>query len=196
MLLAGAGGGYDVFSGLPMLFWLEKHGVDVSLANLTFTDLGDVDEPWLLPGLKRVDKDSSFGGGYFPEKYLSQWFADRSPDEGKVRSIYCFAKTGVVPLRAAYREVMRLHDIDAVVLVDGGTDSLLRGDEDRLGTPHEDLLSIAAARGLEVDHKMLVSLGFGIDAYHGVCQPQRPEVAAVGGYGGDRLEHVGVAHPV
>ncbi|MEM1183086.1 MAG: DUF1152 domain-containing protein, partial [Acidobacteriota bacterium] len=80
----------------------------------------------------------------------------------------------------------RLHDVDAVVLVDGGTDSLLRGDEDRLGTPHEDMLSIAAVRGLEADHKMLVSVGFGVDAYHGVCHAHVLEsiaaITADGGY--------------
>ncbi|MEO1084517.1 MAG: DUF1152 domain-containing protein [Acidobacteriota bacterium] len=182
VLLAGAGGGFDVFCGLPILFWLEKHGVEVTLANLTFTQLDGVDEPWLLPGTKRVDWSSKGTEAYFPERHLSQWFADRGED----RSIYCFSKTGVIPLRAAYEEIIRRNSIEAVLLVDGGTDSMLRGDEERLGTPHEDMLSIAAVRGLEVAERIIVSIGFGIDAYHGVCHAHVLEsmaaLTASGGY--------------
>ncbi|MCP2167477.1 DUF1152 domain-containing protein [Goodfellowiella coeruleoviolacea] len=60
-------------------------------------------------------------------------------------------------------------DIDAVVLVDGGTDILLRGDESGLGTPEEDMTSLAAVAGLDGIERLVVCLGFGIDAYHGVC---------------------------
>lgn len=40
-------------------------------------------------------------------------------------------------------------EIDAVVLVDGGTDIMLRGDESALGTPVEDVTSMAAVAGLD-----------------------------------------------
>ncbi len=39
--------------------------------------------------------------------------------------------------------------IDCVILVDGGTDSLMRGDEKQLGTPTEDMTSIAAVSMLD-----------------------------------------------
>lgn len=48
--------------------------------------------------------------------------------------------------------------VDTVVLVDGGTDSLMRGDEQALGSPQEDMLSIAgvsALTGIDDDHKLL-----------------------------------------
>jgi hypothetical protein len=46
----------------------------------------------------------------------------------------------------------------------------MRGDEIDLATPEEDAASIAAAMNLEqVPTKLLVSLGFGVDTYHGVC---------------------------
>jgi hypothetical protein len=58
------------------------------------------------------------------------------------------------------------HLISSIVLVDGGTDSLMRGDEYNLGSPHEDMSSIGAVDMLkEVQHKYLVCLGFGIDRY-------------------------------
>jgi hypothetical protein len=55
-----------------------------------------------------------------------------------------------------------------VVLVDGGTDILLRGDESNLGTPVEDITSLAAVAGLDVAVKLVTCLGFGIDAHDGV----------------------------
>ena len=72
-------------------------------------------------------------------------------------------------MHKAYQRLVEELELDAVVLVDGGTDSLMRGDEDGLGTPNEDLTSIAAVNGLEVETKLLVCLGFGVDAFHGVC---------------------------
>ena len=68
--------------------------------------------------------------------------------------------------------------IDTVVLVDGGTDSLMRGDECGLGTPEEDIASIAAVDALEVPRKVLACVGFGIDAYHGVCHARVLEAVA------------------
>lgn len=87
--------------------------------------------------------------------------------------MYAFPQTGVRPLRAAYRALIDLHGIDAVVLVDGGTDILLRGDETGLGTPEEDLTSVAAPAALDgVPHRLVVSVGFGVDAHHGVNHVQ------------------------
>ncbi|MFI5912612.1 DUF1152 domain-containing protein [Dactylosporangium sp. NPDC051541] len=71
-------------------------------------------------------------------------------------------------------------------MVDGGTDILLRGDESDLGTPVEDMTSVAAVHGLDVPTKLVVSLGFGIDAHDGVNHVQVLENLAAldraGGY--------------
>jgi hypothetical protein len=102
--------------------------------------------------------------------------------------VYAFEKMGVQPLRAAYRRLLQRHAIDAVVLVDGGTDILMRGDEAGLGTPAEDITSLAAVAGLPCPIRLVVCLGFGIDAHHGVCHAQFLEnIAALsqtGGYHG------------
>ncbi len=45
----------------------------------------------------------------------------------------------------------------------------MRGDEPGLGTPEEDIASIAAVHQLALDAKLLVCLGFGVDTFHGVC---------------------------
>ena len=82
--------------------------------------------------------------------------------------MYAFHKAGVIPIRQAYEALCSRLGIDTIILIDGGTDSLMRGDEAGLGTPAEDMVSIAAVSALAIDRAFLVCLGFGIDAYHGV----------------------------
>lgn len=174
ILLAGAGGGYDIFCGLPLYFSLRSQGKKAYLANLSFSVL----PPWeerLSPCLLKVTADTPALRDYFPEKYLCQWFRER---EGEEIPIYCFDRSGVKPLLAAYQTLVELLAVDTVILVDGGTDSLMRGDEVGLGTPHEDIASIAAVNELEVARKMLVCLGFGVDSYHGVCHAHFLEAIA------------------
>lgn len=171
VLLAGAGGGFDVYSAVPLYVTLRGAGVDVTLANLSFTYLDATPAPRVHGACFAVtpDCDDGVSGSiYFPELHLAAWLAERGDDS----TVYAFEKTGVRPLTDAYRWLARRLDVDAVVLVDGGTDSLLRGDESGLGTPAEDASSIIAAAALDVDIKILVSVGFGIDTYHGVCHAE------------------------
>lgn len=52
VLIAGAGGGFDVYAGLPPALALHGRGVGVHLANLSFTRLEAVDlDAWLEPGV-------------------------------------------------------------------------------------------------------------------------------------------------
>ncbi len=82
------------------------------------------------------------------------------------------------PTAEAYRFLTDYLHPDAVVLVDGGTDSLMRGDEAGLGTPQEDVASIAAVEQLAGVRKLLVCIGFGVDTFHGVCHAQFLEAAS------------------
>lgn len=163
ILIAGCGGGFDVFAGLPIGVYLTARDKSVVYANLSFTNLpdsgGEQIDPttWLInTGAKELP--------YFPEKYLAEWLAERSI----AAPVYAFVKTGVRPLSAAYRELIRRHEIDLVVLVDGGTDSVIFGDEPGLGTVTEDALSIVAACQAAGEMVLLAAIGFGIDHFHGV----------------------------
>jgi hypothetical protein len=170
-----------VFAGLPLAFALREAGKDVTLANLTFTYLGGTDAEFLAPGLAKVTAATEGEATYFPERYLCEWFASK----GWSQQLYCFEKVGVAPLRAAYAQLVALHEIDAIVVIDGGTDILMRGDEAGLGTPAEDMASLAAVWGLDVPTRIVSCLGFGIDAFHGVCHAQFLEnVAALDAAGG------------
>lgn len=174
ILLAGAGGGFDIFSGLPLYFGLRDIGKQVHLANLSFSPLFSANGRRLSPALMEVTADTQGRSDYFPEKYLAQWFLA----QGERVPIYCFERTGVVPLLAAYQTLVDLLRVDTIILMDGGTDSLMRGDEPGLGTPEEDIASIAAVHQLPLATKLLVCLGFGVDTFHGVCHAYFLEAVA------------------
>ncbi len=164
ILIAGAGGGFDVFCGLPLYFGLQNAGKEVHLANLSFSFLPPIGER-ISPAMMTVDADSPAYIKYFPEFYLSEWFRKTLNQEIPIHS---FERTGVVPLLHNYEALFEKFSLDTIILVDGGTDSLMRGDEDGLGTPKEDIASIAAVHQLDIPHKILACLGFGVDYFHGV----------------------------
>jgi hypothetical protein len=166
ILVAGAGGGFDVYAGLPLALALTGLGKTVHLANLSFSalDLIDIDD-WCAPNLAAITPATRGHERYFPERTLARWL----DSQGLPSTVHAFPRTGVRPLKTAYEELVRRLGIDAIVLVDGGTDILMRGDEAGIGTPEEDMTSLVAVAGIDVPLRLVVSLGFGIDAYHGVC---------------------------
>ncbi len=174
ILLAGAGGGFDIFSGLPLYFGLRGMGKAVHLANLSFSRLYASNGKRLGTALVEITAQTAGFERYFPELHLARWLAA----QGEPSSIYGIDREGVKPVSAAYRTLNELLKPDAVILIDGGTDSLMRGDEAGLGTPEEDIASIAAVNALDVPTKLLVCLGFGVDTYHGVCHAQFLEAVA------------------
>jgi hypothetical protein len=182
ILIAGAGGGFDVYAGLPLAIALRNAGKQVFLANLTFTYLGATNVDYLAPHLAVVTPATGGDAHYFPERRLAEWLADH----GQPSTVYAFEKVGVRPLRAAYARLVQEHAVQAIVLVDGGTDILMRGDEAGLGTPEEDMTSLGAVFGLRGVDSFVVSIGFGVDTFHGVCHAHVLEnIAAIerdGGY--------------
>lgn len=174
ILLAGAGGGYDIFCGLPLYHVLRAQGKTVHLANLSFSPLSSADAKWHPPHLLEVTPETQAHASYFPELHLVRWLRGQNIEA----SVFCFPNEGVAPLRANYRALCEKLKPDALVLIDGGTDSLMRGDETGLGTPIEDCASLYAAQELEIATKLLVCVGFGVDAFHGVCHAQFLEAVA------------------
>ena len=175
ILIAGAGGGFDVFCGLPLYFWLRNAGKTVHLANLSFTELGFCDGERPVPSMLRVLANTGGSRHYFPEVHLASWLAGRFGET----PIYAIERSGVQPVVSAYQWLARELAPDTLILVDGGTDSLMRGDEAGLGTPQEDMASLFAANAVSgLARKFLVCLGFGIDTFHGVCHAHFLENAA------------------
>jgi hypothetical protein len=163
VLVAGCGGGFDVYAGIPIATYLLERGCSIVFANLSFSNLWDCGGARIDANTWLIDT-SSKELPYFPEKWLAEWLSRRC----YAAPVYGFAKTGVQPLRAAYSVLLERHPVDLVILVDGGTDSLIFGDEPGLGTVVEDSVSIIAASRAAGDRTLLAALGFGIDHFHGV----------------------------
>ncbi|SRR5260221_1421193 len=162
LLIAGMGGGFDIFCGLPIYFELRKRGQTVHLANFSFTSLSDLSDPVKLSdSLFKVDADQKSTLPYFPELYLTQWFREK---HGEEVPIWCFEKTGVRPLLDGYRELIEHLSIDGILLIDGGVDSLMQGNEAQTGTLIEDSISLAAVEQLkQVPFRFTACIGFGAE---------------------------------
>ncbi len=165
ILIAGAGGGFDVFIGLPLYYTLRTMGKTVHLANYSFSDLTvstfvsscEVLIPDMLGGVygpvnRRVPA--------FAEGYLAEWFHET---QGEDVRIWMLPNSGGIPLAEAYRTLTAHLKPDALILVDGGIDSLMRGDEERPGTLIEDSISLAAVEMLDIPLKILACLGMGTE---------------------------------
>ncbi len=153
------------------------------LASLNFSVPGPDWGRELREGLVEIHTPDPVPPKIGAETCLALWLASR----GEAAPVYCFGAAGVQTLLDHYRFLQAHLELDALVLVDGGTDSLLRGDEPGLGSPGEDVASLAAAHLLELDTKMLVCLGFGLDVHHHVCHAYVLEAAAQLTAGGDFL---------
>ena len=162
LLIAGMGGGFDVFCGLPIYFELKKHGVNAHLANFSFSDIENVDfGTRLTKTLVGVTPKAGRLFPYFPEFHLANWFKEKRNDDV---TIWCFHKTGALPLTENYKILAEHLALDGILLVDGGVDSLIRGDEAELGTAIEDLTSLYAVNQLsDIKNRWLACIGFGAE---------------------------------
>lgn len=185
ILLAGCGGGYDIFGAVPFVRALDEPGRGVHLASLSFTYLNGLAgavQNNACPNLYEVSGEAATERAYCPEAWLSKWLEQQS---GRRVPIWCFDKTGVRPLLAAYEHLVARLQIDCIVLIDGGIDSLLRGDEVSLGTPAEDLVSLAAVHQVQGPTKILTCVGLSAEMRDGISHAQVFErIAALGQSGG------------
>lgn len=166
VLISGMGGGFDIFSAIPLYFAAKKLGKNIIIGNLSFTWLNETNAKCVFPfcyEIKSKDEDAS-GRNYFPEKYLKKWFEEQNEEV----PVFAFDRVSAKPLTDCYKFLKNKFNIDTVLLVDGGTDSIMFGDEEALGTPQEDMSSLAAVHDSGIKNKLLASIGFGIDHFHGV----------------------------
>jgi hypothetical protein len=172
VLLAGCGGGYDILGAVPLAVELWERGCQVHFASLSFCYLNGLDgttQDAQVPNLYAVPSSAATAATYCPEAWLARWLGEKL---GRAQPVWGFDKTGVRPLLAAYRRLVEQLALDSIVLVDGGIDALLRGDESCLGTPAEDLASIAAVSQLEGVPSFLACIGFGAELRDGICHAQ------------------------
>jgi hypothetical protein len=162
ILVTGIGGGFDLFCGLPLYFHLRDRGYQVHLANYSFSDIQSfTDGIRLTDTLVGVTADYQRLVVYFPELYLAQWFRTTRQED---IPIWAFHKTGVQPLRTNYQRLIEHLQVDTILLIDGGIDSLARGSEAEPGTFVEDTVSMAALLDLATPTtQILACIGFGAE---------------------------------
>lgn len=162
LLIAGMGGGFDVFCGLPIYFELTKRGQTVHLANFSFSEVASLrDGVRLSPNLVGVVAGQTDRVPYFPEKYLSQWFKDK---QQKDVTIWSFQKSGVRPLLKNYQILVEHLSIDGILLIDGGVDSLIQGDESGMGSLVEDAISLYVVNELtQIPTRVLATVALGAE---------------------------------
>lgn len=146
VLLAGAGGGWDVLGAVPLAYELEGSGCRVVLANY-----------------------SSLVAGFTARLAQAEDVIESAIAQALGKPVYVFGKEGATRLRAGYEEIVQDHGIDTIILVDGGVDSLMRGDEEGPGSILQDALSLLVVNGLSVPCKLLACIGFGTETDEGVC---------------------------
>lgn len=185
VLLAGCGGGYDVLGAVPLAHQLRARGVAVELASFSFSYLNALDAPRdeRHPNLYAVGAGAATEHAYCPEAWLARWLDE---ELGGAHVVWSFEKTGVRPLERAYRALVERLAIDAIILVDGGIDAVLRGDELSLGTPAEDLTSLAAATAVPGLPVALACVGLSAELRDGIAHAQvferMSELARAGAY--------------
>jgi hypothetical protein len=162
ILIVGMGGGFDIFCGLPIYFELKQRGYTPHLASLSFAPLQEYqDGQWLSPTLVGVGPAPAGFRGYHPERFLARWFRE---SQGEAIVLWCFEAAGAHALLQDYRQLVARLKIDAIVLIDGGVDSLTRGDEELCGTILEDYLSLAAVSQLhDVPVRVMACIGMGVE---------------------------------
>lgn len=174
ILIAGAGGGFDIFAGLPLYFTLRDLGKTVHLANYSFTDFTLAEAACQQPMEKLFPKvlQGTRGGvtanlPYLPEPLLADWFRNQRSEEVIV---WMLVGEGAQPATEGYRSLVDHLGIEAIILVDGGVDSIMRGNEAGAGTLLEDSITLTAVSALtDVPVKIQACIGFGTEVEENVC---------------------------
>jgi len=143
------------------------HLANYSLFNLDLVQkLTDAEEliPGRLIGVSGIPDDLS----KLPcaEGGLAKWL---KAEHGAPVTIYLLPNDGGIAIIDAYKTLAARLNPDALLLVDGGVDSLMRGDEEAPGTLIEDGLSLAGVRALPIPVKILACLGMGTEIEEGLA---------------------------
>src|SRR5688500_4917131 len=112
VLIAGAGGGYDIFAGLPLDVGLQNMGKTLHPANLSCAQLYGSTGKRHGEALVEVTHKTEGSLRYFPEVHLARWFHH---ERGEDVSIFGIDRVGARPVATAYRNlVAHLGGVDAV----------------------------------------------------------------------------------
>ena len=137
-LFIGVGGGYDVFGAIPLRLTTKT-------TKALFVSYGP------QKGFKvRESTEEDFPTCTLPF------------------TTYTLGRNGVQDVKEGIQELVDAYDVNTIFAIDGGVDSLMRGDEDGQGTVLEDFIVLSAIDQVEIQHKYLACVGFGAETEEGV----------------------------
>jgi len=168
-------------------------GKNIIFGSYSFGNVADITHRYVVVAYEgqlnevRLVNASSMGSSYYCPEILLCKYLD-SVEKGEEHSVYAYnaRQFTVNELKTLYEYFIETHDIDAIILIDGGTDSLMAGDETGLGDPIEDCVSVTAVSQLDdTIEKILLTVGFGSDRFNDVTDSSSfravAELTAMGG---------------
>jgi len=197
ILVVGCGGGFDFVHGMVLYPELVRLGKKVVIGSNSFGD------PSAIHGAQLVKRFESDERPFVVKatallvhltratvlRWVSALFWTRSTLCAPPHSVYAYyARHYTVPmLTELYQGWITEHQVDAVVLIDGGSDSLMAGDECGLGDPIQDCVSVVTVSELKgVKARILISVGFGCDRFNNVADASSlravAELSKTGGF--------------
>jgi len=89
------------------------------------------------------------------------------------KEVWQINKLGVIPVKKAIQEIVKINEIDLIIMVDGGVDSIMHGDESNPGTILEDTVSLAAIKDFDLQSyghikTILACIGMGTEIEEGL----------------------------
>eukprot|EP01064_Diplonema_japonicum_P038475 TRINITY_DN9352_c0_g1_i1.p1 TRINITY_DN9352_c0_g1~~TRINITY_DN9352_c0_g1_i1.p1 ORF type:complete len:552 (+),score=58.75 TRINITY_DN9352_c0_g1_i1:97-1656(+) len=157
VIIIGCGGGFDFVQAMLLYPELKKMGKNITIVSNSFTDIGAFhadDAPIVWESdethVKTITAKSQHPSPkYLPEVHLCTFLDSTYPEEAPHSLYGCNATKWSVPgLTSFLQYICSERKIGAVVTLDGGADSLLRGDEGALGHPIEDTVTVGAVAAL------------------------------------------------
>ena len=176
-ILAGCGGGYDIFGAIPMYLDFLKSKKPI-LVSLSFTPLEILNILVETNQIRKIgdtlfsidaEKISDQKFDYFPEYHLSRHLKQ------EVYLILC--DSTIAQIIQGYNKILSSDNlvenpVDSIYLMDGGCDALLSGKETELATPVEDMMHIRAVMELPIENKYICAIGMPCDIGHGVIRKE------------------------
>lgn len=154
ILFLGIGGGFDVYGSIPIFTHSSLKGKKVTFANLNSSASPANGLQVAVPG------------GNTPEGRLAEWLLKEGHTDCKV---FTLPKCGVKTMKAYLEVIKAENEVDFIMCVDGGVDSLMTGDEEGAGTIIEDAITMSAVTELDDVVTCLMCVGFGAEMEEGVC---------------------------
>ncbi|MHA2428371.1 MAG: DUF1152 domain-containing protein [Candidatus Hermodarchaeia archaeon] len=155
ILIAGAGGGFDVYAGLPLAYEWMMNPPTAEIADFQIV-LANYYDKVHADFVYRPTEPEDYPLGNYSSRYVKDMY-------GVAHQCYTIGRHGVQLVREAYQEIVDKHNIDTIILIDGGVDALMRGDEANSGTILEDFISLLALGKVFVPNRYVVCLGFGCE---------------------------------